>query len=297
MNAAITAGNGGSEAHPGKGLFEVLREELRLRNYSHKTIGPYSSSLRGFVKYFAPRHPRELSSEDIRNYLLHLIEDRRIAASTANQILNALRFLYVELYKRPFVLGAVPRPKRPKQLPVVLSMEEVQRVFRVVKNSKHRCLLMVTYSGGLRVSEVVKLRREDIDESRMLIHIRKAKGQKDRYTLLGKTTLAELKEYWGERAPTDCVFPGDREGGYLSTESAQKVFKAAVAKAGIAKSVSIHCLRHSFATHLLESGVDLRYIQELLGHRSSRTTEIYTHVSRRVMGQIVNPIDRLPSDK
>lgn len=277
------------------GLFEMLRRELKLRNYSYKTISAYSSSLRGLVRYFAPRHPRDLTSEDIRDYLIHLIDEKSINASTINQILNALRFVYVELYKQPFVLGEIRRPKMHKHLPVILSQEEVGRIFAVITNRKHLCLLMVTYSGGLRVSEVVRLRPEDIDEGRMMIHVRKAKGQKDRYTLLGRATLFELKKYLSETGRTDWLFPGNREAGYLSKESAQKIFKAAVRKAGIAKSVSIHTLRHSFATHLLESGVDLRYIQELLGHSSSRTTEIYTHVSNKVMGKIVNPIDRLPT--
>ncbi len=293
MNAGLEVTNEGKDRCMSPGLFEVLRKELRLRNYSHKTISAYSSSIRGLARYFRPRHPRELSSAEIRGYLLHLMDDEHVAASTINQILNALRFLYVELYKKPFILGEVPRPKKARQLPVVLSLEEVQQLFKVVGNPKHRCLLMVTYSGGLRVSEVVKMKREDIDETRMLIHIHKAKGQKDRYTLLGKATLVELKKYLAGCPVSEWVFPGERESGYLSAESAQKIFKSAARKAGIVKSVSIHCLRHSFATHLLESGVDLRYIQELLGHSSSRTTEIYTHVSKRVIGQIVNPIDKL----
>jgi site-specific recombinase XerD len=286
----------GSEKSQGVGLFEVLRQELTLRNYSHKTISAYTSSLRRFAAYFAPRHPRELLATDIRKYLLHLIEDEKMAASTINQVLNALRFLYVELYKKPFVVGPIPRPKKPKRLLVVLSLEEVRRIFRVVRNPKHRCLLMVTYSGGLRVSEVIRLKPEDIDETRMLIYVRQGKRQKDRYTLLGKATLVELKKYWKQFPPEDWVFPGDRESGYLSRESAQKIFKGAARKAGITKLVSIHSLRHSFATHLLEAGVDLRYIQELLGHASSKTTEIYTHVSNRVMGQIANPIDKISSN-
>jgi site-specific recombinase XerD len=282
----------GTAARAGK-LFEVLRQELKLRNYSPKTIKSYRSHLRSFVAHFAPQHPRELSNEDIRRYLLNLIEVKKFSAGSVNQVLNALRFLYVELYKRPLVLGDIPRPKKSKKLPVVLSQAEVQRILNVVKNLKHRCLLMITYSGGLRVGEVVRLKPEDIDGERMLIHVQNAKGKKDRYTLLGNATLDELREYWKAYHPGKWLFAGQREGGYLSEESAQKIFKAAVAVAGIRKKVSIHTLRHSFATHLLESGVDLRYIQELLGHASSKTTEIYTHVSQRTIGQIVNPIDKL----
>lgn len=282
----------GVPARSGK-LFDVLQQELRLRNYSHKTIKSYRSCIRTFVNYFAPRHPKELTNEDIRKYLLHLIDVEKSTAGSVNQVLNAIRFLYVELYKRPLVLGDIPRPKKPKKLPVVLSQVEVQRILNVVENLKHRCLLMVTYSGGLRVGEVVRLKPENIDGARMVIHVQKAKGQKDRYTLLGSATLDELREYWKVFHPGKWLFPGKREGGYLSEESAQKIFKAAAERAGIKKRVSIHTLRHSFATHLLESGVDLRYIQELLGHASSKTTEIYTHVSQRTIGQIVNPIDKL----
>ena len=293
MNAAVQTGNSRRFPAPRQGLFEVLQQELTLRGYSHKTLKAYRSCLRSFVNYFAPRHPRELTNEDIREYLLHLIDVEKFTAGSVNQVLNAIRFLYVELYKRPLMLRDIPRPKKPKQLPVVLNQEEVQRILNGVKNLKHRCLLMVTYSGGLRVGEVVRLKPEDIDGTRKLIHVRKAKGQKDRYTLLGDATLNELREYWKACRPDVWLFPGRRDGGYLSEESAEKVFKVAAKRAGIRKKVSIHSLRHSFATHLLESGVDLRYIQELLGHSSSKTTEIYTHVSQRSIGQIVNPIDKL----
>jgi site-specific recombinase XerD len=297
MAADVVKSSGAGQPAKEQRLFEVLRQELKLRNYSNKTLTSYRSHLRSFVKYFAPRHPRELSNEDIRNYLLNLMEVKRYNAGSVNQALNAIRFLYVELYKRPLVLGGISRPKRPKKLPVVLSMEEVQRVLNVVVNLKHRCLLMVTYSSGLRVSEVVRLKPEDVDGERMLIHVHKAKGQKDRYTLLGSATLKELRRYWKESHPGTWLFPGKRESGYLSEESAEKIFKDAAFKAGIRKKVSIHTLRHTFATHLLESGVDLRYIQELLGHASSKTTEIYTHVSQKSIGQIVNPIDKLFSSR
>lgn len=279
------------------GLFEVLRREMKLRNYSFRTVKSYRSHLRTLVKYFSPRHPRELSDEDIKEYLLNLVEVKRISADSLNQVLNAIRFLYVELYKRPLVLGDIHRPRRHRKLPVVLSQEEVERVLNVVKNLKHRCLLMVTYSGGLRVGEVVRLRVEDIDGKRKLVHVHFAKGEKERYTLLGDATLEELRVYWKEYHPTKWLFPSQRECGYLSEQSAENVFKEAATKAGIVKKVSIHALRHSFATHLLESGVDLRYIQELLGHASAKTTEIYTHVSSKAIERIVNPVDKLCLNK
>lgn len=274
------------------GLFEVLTQELRLRNYSHKTLKAYKSCLRMFIAYFRPRHPRDLTEEDIRNYLLHLIERERLAASTVNQVFNALRFLYVELYKQPFCIGSIPRPKKEKKLPNVLSLGEVKRIVEAVHNLKHKALLMVTYAGGLRVGEVVRLRIEDIDSERNMTHVRRAKGRKERYTLLGNAALAVLREYWKKYHPREWLFEGEKPGRHLSERTAQEVFEAAVAKARIAKRVTFHSLRHSFATHLLEAGVDLRYIQELLGHSSSKTTEIYTHVSQKKMKQIQSPLDQ-----
>lgn len=164
-------------------------------------------------------------------------------------------------------------------------------------NIKHKAILMIAYSSGLRVSEVVKLKAEDIDSKRMLIHIKGAKGRKDRYTLLSETVLETLRAYWRKYRPQKWLFEGAREGRYLSTRTADKIFVNACEKAGIKKEVSFHTLRHSFATHLLEGGTDLRYIQELLGHTHSKTTEIYTHVSTKSLGKIVSPIDTLNLNK
>lgn len=159
-------------------LFEVLRQELKLRNYSHKTLTSYRSCLREFVKYFSPRHPRELSNEDIRKYLLHLIEDKHYTAGSINQVFNAIRFLYVELYKRPLVIAGVPRPLKERKLPNVLSQDEVLRIFECVDNLKHKTLLMLIYSAGLRVGESVRLKVSDIDGQRKMIHIHDAKGKR-----------------------------------------------------------------------------------------------------------------------
>ncbi len=278
-----------------KGFFETVRREMRLKNYSPKTIKSYVSWLRSFVHYFNPRHPRKLTEEDIRSYLLYLIDECRFAASSVNQVFNALRLLYVDLYGMPFKIGSIPRPMKEKKLPDVLSQEEVFRIFRVVGNLKHRVMLMLTYASGLRVSELVALRVEDIDVSRMLIHIRAAKGKKDRYTILSKTMLAALHTYVNKykTGETGWLFAGENPGYHLSTRSIQEVFERAVKSAGISKPVSMHTLRHSFATDLLEHGTDLRYIQELLGHSSSKTTEIYTHVSKRVIGKIKSPLDSM----
>ncbi len=273
-------------------LFEALAKEMKLRNYSHKTLKAYKSCLRSFIKYFSPKHPKELSAEDIRTYLLYLIEHEKLASSTVNQVFNALRFLYVELYKMPFTIQDIPRPQKEQKLPKVLSQEEVLKIFSRVDNLKHKTLLMLIYSAGLRVGESVRLKISDIDGERKMIHLRSAKGKKDRYTLLSDATLNSLREYYKKYKPKDFLFEGQGEREHLSERSIQNVFVKAVKEAGIRKPISLHGLRHSFATHLLENGVDLRYIQELLGHNSSKTTEIYTHVSKKSLAKIVNPLDQ-----
>ena len=279
------------------GLFETVRREMRLKNYSHKTIKAYVSCLRMYVQYLQPKHPRDANDADIRSFLMHLIEDEEYAASTINQMINALRYLYVVLYRRPMVLGAIPRPKTDRKLPNVFSKDEVRRLFGALTNTKHRTLLMLAYAGGLRVGEVVRLRNEDIDTDRNMIHIRRGKGRKDRYTLLGDAAKAAVREYWREYVPREWLFEGEPPGRPLSERTAQEIFENAVRRAGIQKRVTFHSLRHSFATHLLESGVDLRYIQELLGHHSSKTTEIYTHVSQRKVAEIRSPLeDVIPAD-
>ena len=280
-----------NSAHPG--LVETLRQELRLRNYSPKTIKGYTSCVRRFIRYFLPLHPRELTGKDIRGYLLHLSDQLHLAPASVNQALNAIRFLYVELYHRPIVLEGIPRPQREKKLPVVLSKEEILRLFEVTPNLKHKILLMVCYSGGLRVSELVGLKPESLDAARGLIHVQGGKGRKDRYTILSKLVAEAIRDYLLEFRPRYWLFEGERRGKTYSVRSAEAVFEQAVKRAGIKKDVSIHSLRHSFATHLLESGVSLRCIQELLGHQSSKTTEIYTHVSERVLGSIRSPIDEI----
>ncbi len=266
---------------------------MQLRNYSHKTIKTYESGIRNLVRYFRPKHPRELSSEDLRTVLLHLIQEKGYAASTINQVINALRFLYGELYKRPMQLGDLPRPAKERRLPAVLSEEEVLRILNAVDNLKHKTILMLTYSAGLRVGEVVRLRVSDIDEQRGVIHLHKAKGNKDRYTVLSHSLLGTLADYLRDYRPREYLFEGQDGRRHYSERSVQAVFERAANDAGITKKVSVHTLRHSFATHLLEAGTDLRYIQELLGHSSSKTTEIYTHVSKKSIGKIVSPLDRV----
>jgi integrase/recombinase XerD len=267
---------------------------MRMRNYSHKTVKSYVSCLRAFVRYFRPKHPRELGMEELRLYLLHTIESG-YATGTVNQVFNALRFLYADLYKKPFLIKPLPRPRKEKKLPDVLNERETQHLFASVGNLKHRTMLMLAYASGLRVSEVVRLRIEDFDGQRGLIHIRMAKGKRDRYTILPDSLRGQLSVYWQEYglAKSGWLFPGGQRSAHLSERSVQSVIQRAVQKAGIKKQVGMHTLRHSFATHLLDHGTDLRYIQELLGHQSIKTTEIYTHVSKRQIGKIRSPLDFL----
>jgi len=271
--------------------FEDLRRELVSRKYSYKTVKGYIYYNRDFLN-FIKKPPSGVSDSDIKDYLYYLAEEKQAATSTLNQAINALKFYYSTMLKKKFFYE-IRRPRKDKRLPVVLSKEEVAKILASIDNIKHKAILMLVYSAGLRVGEVVRLKPEDIDSKRMLIHIKGAKGRKDRYTLLSETALGILREYWKKYRPEKWLFGGAKEGRYLSIRSVDKIFRNACDKTEIKKDVSVHTLRHSFATHLLEGGTDLRYIQELLGHAHSKTTEIYTHVSTKSLGKITSPLDTI----
>jgi site-specific recombinase XerD len=279
----------------GEGGFEDLRRELFSRKYSYKTVKGYLYYNRDFLN-FVDKKPLEINDSDIKDYLFYLVEKKQSATSTLNQAINALKFYYGIMLKKKF-LYEIKRPRKDKKLPVVLSKEEVVKILSSVDNVKHRAILMLVYSSGLRVGEVVKVKPEDIDSKRMLVFIKGAKGRKDRYSLLSEAALKTLREYWREYKPVKWLFPGPNSERYITIRTAQRVFEMACNRAGIRKDVTIHSLRHSFATHLLENGIDLRYIQELLGHKSSKTTEIYTHVSTRDFARIENPLDQIMERK
>jgi integrase/recombinase XerD len=272
---------------------DMLRRELTIRNYSPKTINTYMSCVRTFENYSMPRPIEDLTADDVRNYLLYQIDVKKRSAGTISQIINSLRFLFVEVCNHPFQLGEIERPKRVRKLPVVLSLGEVRSILEGLGNLKHRVMLMLVYSAGLRVGEVVRLKPEDIDRERKMIHVRSGEGKKDRYTLLSDVVLDVLRQYWKAYKPRTWLFEGQIPGQPYSVRSAEGVFESAAKKAGIEKDVSIHTLRHSFATHLLEQGTDIRFIQELLGHSSVRTTEIYTHVSREQIATLRSPIEQI----
>jgi integrase/recombinase XerD len=271
--------------------FQDLRRKLVSRKYSYKTVKGYLYYNKDFL-CFIKKEPDDVRENDIKDYLLYLAEEKQSATSTLNQAINALKFYYGAMLKKKF-LYEIKRPHKDKKLPIVLSKEEVAKILDSVDNLKHRALLMLVYSAGLRVGEVVRLKPEDIDSKRMLIYIKGAKGRKDRYTLLSEKTLDTLRAYWRKYKPEKWLFGGARDGRYLSVRSVQKIFVHACERAGIKKEITIHGLRHSFATHLLEGGTDLRYIQELLGHKDSKTTEIYTHVSTKSLGKIKSPLDSI----
>ena len=265
---------------------------LRLRRYSSHTIKAYKSHLKLFFEHFHSRMPESLTEEDVRSYLNYLITKKKISTSFQNQTVNAVKFYFETVLGRPRHVYHLERPKREERLPTVLSADEVKKIFSKIDNMKHKCIIYLVYSAGLRLSEVTNLKIGDVDSKRMLLHIRGAKGKKDRYTILSPAVLDMLREYYKQYGPGEWLFEGIK-GDRYSVRSVQNIFAKAYESSGIRKHATVHTLRHSFATHLLENGVDLRYIQELLGHESSRTTEIYTHVSNRKLSQIESPIEKL----
>ncbi len=228
-------------------------------------------------------------------YLLHLVQEKHVSWSVFNQTVAALRFLYEVTLDRAGLMVRIRCPKQPKRLPIVLSLslDEMARFFAAVIGIKHRAILMTAYAAGLRHSEVVALRVEDIDSHRMVIRVRQGKGRKDRCVMLSPRLLALLREYWKVARPTDWLFPGDVPGHHITGQSVHRACVQAARDAGLGKHVTLHTLRHSFATHLLEAGTDIRTIQVLLGHRNLKTTAIYTHVSPTAVENTRSPLDQL----
>jgi len=269
---------------------ELLRQLLVRKGYSPKTIESYLSHLSRYLKY----SDNKVDIMNINQYLLYLLEEKNLSHSYSNQAVNAIKaYLKVSQICSYKEVMKIERPKKEKKLPKVLSKKEVKKIFNALSNEKHITELMLAYSCGLRVSEVARMELKDIDSERMLIIIKQGKGRKDRVTNLSEKMLKQLRIYYKQYKPKEWLFEGQKKNQHISTRSLQNIFNAAVKKAKIKKDVTFHSLRHSFATHLLESGVDLRYIQELLGHSSSKTTEIYTHVSKKSIQGIPNPLDTL----
>jgi len=272
-------------------LHDQFLQELELRGYSPHTCRCYVGCVRAFVSYFQ-RSPEELETEHIRTYLHYLVRERQLSQGSVNQTYSALKILYETILGRPWEALRLPRGKKPKQLPLVLSQTELQRLFAAVSYLKHRALLVTIYSAGLRVSEAIHLKVSDIDSSRRLIRVRQGKGGKDRYTLLAERTVPLLRAYWRQHQPHDWLFPGRPDDRPLTANAVQKVFARALERAQITKPASPHTLRHSFATHLLEQGIDRCHIQRLMGHASIKTTVRYIHVSQRHIAQVRSPLDQ-----
>lgn len=275
-----------------KPLRQQLINDLKLRNYSPNTVDAYVRSVRQFAEFHG-RSPDQLGADHVRQYLLYLIDKRRISWSTYSVHLCALRFFYNTTLGRDTLLRGVPCPKGQKRLPVVLTFDEVTQFFNACHNFKHQTMFLCAYAGGLRVSEVVNLQVEDIDSGRKMIHIRQGKGQRDRYVPLSPRLLIVLREYWKQYRPETWLFYGSSKSRRMTANKVSRACRFVRLEAGLNKNVTMHTLRHSYATHLLEAGVDLRTIQVLLGHRQIKTTAKYTHVSRKLLESTPSPLDLL----
>ncbi len=269
---------------------EAYSNLLTQKRYSPNTQKTYMGYFSDFRRYFRFKDIYHIGKDEINRYILDLIQTNNISPSQQNQRINAIKFYYEKVLGREKEYYNIQRPKKEYHLPKVLSKKEIKCMIQSCENLKHKCILMILYSAGLRRSELLDLQIDDIDSKRMLILIKGAKGNKDRITLLSERLLSMLRDYYKKYKPEKYLFEGQR-GNKYSASSVANILKHATLKAGIRKNVTPHMLRHSFATHLLEQGTDLRYIQELLGHNSSKTTEIYTHISKKTITNIQNPMD------
>jgi integrase/recombinase XerD len=275
-------------------LRQRFLHDLQLRNYSPRTVQTYLQHVVRFARHFG-RSPTQLGAEEVRQYQLHLLQERHASWSVFNQAVCALRFLYRVTLGAPFAVDMIPYGKRPRSLPAVLSRAEVAQLLALVPQPIERLILQTIYACGLRVSEVLGLRVGDIDSSRMLLWVRHGKGGKDRGVPLSPALLEALRAHWKRLRPTTWLFPGRTPTGQRSLGALQRVCRRAVRAAGFTKKVSLHTLRHSYATHLLEAGVDLLTIQRLLGHRDLQTTARYTHVTAPLLGRLPGLLEGLPN--
>lgn len=276
-----------NDYYPSQDPMLKLRQEMKLRKFSNKTVKSYLYYITDVLK-FASKNPKTVKAEDIRDYLEKLTDAGK-SASTLNIAYNALKFYFEKILRRRF-FNYIPRAKKDKKLPEVFNKDEVKKILGVIRNAKHKLLLGMMYSSGLRVSEAINVKVGDLDFRNKMLKIRQAKGAKDRMTIMSAKVAGVLEKYIKNKAPDDYVFESAR-GGKLTERSAQKVFAQALNDSGIKKQASPHSLRHSFATHLLEDGTDIRYIQELLGHKRLETTQIYTKVANNNLRGIKSPLD------
>lgn len=263
--------------------------KLELKRYANNTVKIYVRCFEKFINSLPECDLLQVDEQTIQNYLQKLIQEKK-SNSYINQMINSIKFYYEIVLEMPNRFYSIDRPRKEHTLPMVLSKEEVRSIINQTYSIKHKCLLSLMYSSGLRIGELLALKPDDIDSKRMLVRVNKGKGNRDRLTLLSESVLLDLREYYKKHRPKDWLFESP-EGTKYSTTSVRKILKKSAKKAGVTKYITPHTLRHSFATHLLEAGVDLRYIQTLLGHKSSKTTEIYTHVATNTFAAIKNPLD------
>lgn len=275
---------------------DAVAKQMKLKGYSNQSIRTYVNQFDQFLRFYPTSLPTEIGEDEIREYLLYLIDKRKLSRSTQNQAINAIKFFYEHVNGEPRKVYYLERPFKEKRLPTVLSQEDVLKLFEATDNMKHRLMLMLIYSAGLRRGELLNLKTADLDFARMTVFVRGGKGRKDRQTVLAQTLKPLFDEYHAIFRPTWWLFEGTN-GSKYSARSLQQVLKKSLDKAGLNKEVTLHTLRHSFATHLLESGTSTRYIQTLLGHESPKTTEIYAHVTRFGMDKLRSPLDQLRADK
>lgn len=287
-------GYGLAQVHPeGAAAVTALERQIDLKGYSPATKRNYAYAFRSFVTHFSLLAPETISREQIEDYLLFLSKEEKYSESAVHVAMNAIKFYYEAVLRRPKEWFNIYRPKKPVQNPRFFNKEEVAAILNHTKNLKHKTMLMICYSAGLRVSEVVSLRVRQIDSKRMCIYLEGAKGKKDRVVPLSPTILVLLREYYRKYHPKDYLFEGEKAGAPYSSRSLQEVLHAAKKKAGILKPGSIHALRHSFATHLLHKGTDVVMIQKLLGHHDIKTTLRYLHVTNRDLMDIQSPLEDL----
>ena len=270
----------------------AFTELLQLKNYSYATLKNYRHHLISFITFYSGKKPSGITKEEVLKYMLFNNEKNKPSPSTQNVIINSIKFFYEEVLKRPREVYQLPRPQKENKLPAVFDEKEIAAIIKAAENLKHKTMLCLAYAGGLRVSEIVALKIKDIDSARMVINIRQGKGKKDRIVMLSDKLLALLRTYYLEYKPKTWMFEGQGNKQY-AIRSVQKVLERVKEKAGVKKEGSIHALRHSFATHLMEGGTDIMSIKELLGHDSLRTTSRYTHVSKKHIANIQSPLDKL----
>lgn len=272
---------------------ESFKKWMEQKRYAENSVKTYVHQLEIFFGYYSPKIPEEIRNNDITNFNTEFIIKNGLSATFQNQTVSALKLFYEKTFNRLIDIEKIERPLKSNPLPKVFSKPDLEKFFRAITNPKHKMAMMMIYSCGLRRSELVNLKLEHLDSKRKILSVINSKGKKDRVIPLSDRTLNMIKEHYHTQKPKQFLIEGQFSGKPLTPSSLHKVFEKAIEKARINKPYTIHCLRHSFATHLLENGTDLRFIQELLGHKSSKTTEIYTHVSNRSLQKIKNPFDDL----